>query len=135
MLHGQLRAVVAGTHGHPRVIGDRAHVVRVHAGHHEGYDAERAPRRPDELHARQRRQALARVARQRLIVSRHSLETGRAGFDAPEPHVVEARQRSRPPAYIDASTDKFEARYVELPQASQIPVICQISLVVEYYSR
>ncbi len=51
------------------------------------------------------------------------------------PAVVEARQRSRPPAYIDASTDKFEARYVELPQASQIPVICQISLVVEYYSR
>jgi small subunit ribosomal protein S4 len=44
-------------------------------------------------------------------------------------------ENARPPAYLQLDKDKRSARVNEIPEREQIPVICEISLVVEYYSR
>lgn len=42
---------------------------------------------------------------------------------------------ARPPAYLQADKEKRSVRVAELPEREQIPVMCEASLVVEYYSR
>jgi small subunit ribosomal protein S4 len=42
---------------------------------------------------------------------------------------------ARPPAYLDVDRDKRSTRVSEVPSRDQIPVQCETSLVVEYYSR
>jgi len=62
--------------------------------------------------------------------------------------VVAVRQRSRrlecfrdalagtvPPSYIDLSKPEMKARLLHIPERDEIPVICNVPLVVEYYSR
>lgn len=41
----------------------------------------------------------------------------------------------QPPPYIESHLDGFIARLVDVPQRSDIPVLCDEQLVVEYYSR
>ncbi|WP_433533522.1 30S ribosomal protein S4 [Micromonospora sp. CA-263727] len=48
-----------------------------------------------------------------------------AGAHAPE----------RPAAYLDVDLAGLTARLTRLPQRSEVPVICDVQLVVEYYSR
>lgn len=49
------------------------------------------------------------------------------------PQVVLAMEAARAPSYLELRGDG--ARLRELPEATQIPVICQLPLVVEFYSR
>jgi small subunit ribosomal protein S4 len=42
---------------------------------------------------------------------------------------------ARPPAYLDLDKEKRSARVREIPEREQIPVQCEASLVIEYYSR
>jgi small subunit ribosomal protein S4 len=49
------------------------------------------------------------------------------------PQVVMAMEATRAPSYLDLAGDG--ARLRELPEATQIPVTCQLPLVVEFYSR
>jgi small subunit ribosomal protein S4 len=42
---------------------------------------------------------------------------------------------ARPPAYLDLDKDKRSVRVREIPEREQIPVQCEASLVIEYYSR
>jgi small subunit ribosomal protein S4 len=42
---------------------------------------------------------------------------------------------ARPPAHLSLDKEKRSVRVNEVPEREQIPVICEISLVVEYYSR
>lgn len=51
------------------------------------------------------------------------------------PAVVTAIANARPPAYLDLDGSRAAARLREVPAGSQVPVVCQLSLVVEYYSR
>ena len=37
--------------------------------------------------------------------------------------------------YLERSKELMSARLVYLPQAEEVPVICEIPLVIEYYSR
>lgn len=48
------------------------------------------------------------------------------------PLIIEALGSSNPPAYIDVDKNNFAAR---LPDREEVPVICELSLVTEYYSR
>lgn len=65
------------------------------------------------------------------------------------PHdVIAVRTRSRnlecfrdaiagtvPPSYIELSKPAMSARLLHLPTRDEVPVICNVTLVVEYYSR
>jgi small subunit ribosomal protein S4 len=42
---------------------------------------------------------------------------------------------ARPPAYLELDREKRSARVREIPEREQIPVQCEASLVIEYYSR
>lgn len=44
-------------------------------------------------------------------------------------------ENSRPPAYLQLDREKRSVRVNELPERDQIPVQCEASLIVEYYSR
>jgi small subunit ribosomal protein S4 len=45
------------------------------------------------------------------------------------------RENARPSAHLSLDREKRSVRVNEIPEREQIPVICEISLVVEYYSR
>lgn len=42
---------------------------------------------------------------------------------------------ARPPAYLELDKDKRSVTVREMPEREQIPVQCEASLVIEYYSR
>ena len=42
---------------------------------------------------------------------------------------------ARPPAYVELDRDARSARVREIPEREQIPIQCEASLVIEYYSR
>ncbi len=44
-------------------------------------------------------------------------------------------ENTRPPRYLDLDRDQRRARVVEVPERDQIPVQCEPSLIVEFYSR
>lgn len=47
----------------------------------------------------------------------------------------EAIRNSAPPAYLEVSKADFSAKLLYPPKREEIPVQCEMSLVVEYYSR
>jgi small subunit ribosomal protein S4 len=52
------------------------------------------------------------------------------------PQIVMASQSGvRPPGYLEVTPDEFKARLRELPSPDQVPVVCTLPLVIEYYSR
>jgi small subunit ribosomal protein S4 len=42
---------------------------------------------------------------------------------------------ARPPAYLELDREKRSVRVREVPEREQIPIQCELSLVIEYYSR
>jgi small subunit ribosomal protein S4 len=44
-------------------------------------------------------------------------------------------ENARPPAYLHLDKDKRSVRVNEVPERDQIPVQCEASLIVEFYSR
>jgi len=52
------------------------------------------------------------------------------------PQIMLAAQASpRTAGYLEVNAEQFSARLRELPEADQIPVLCSVALIVEYYSR
>ena len=47
----------------------------------------------------------------------------------------EAIRSAAPPDYLDLSKAEFKAKYLYIPPREEIPVVCDVPLVVEYYSR
>lgn len=47
----------------------------------------------------------------------------------------EAIRSSAPPPYLDVSKADFSAKYLYLPPREEVPVVCEVPLVIEYYSR
>ena len=39
------------------------------------------------------------------------------------------------PAYLDVDKDKAAIKLLEVPMRDKVPVICEIGMVVEFYSR
>lgn len=50
-------------------------------------------------------------------------------------HIQDAIRSAAPPPYLELSKADFSAKYLYTPPKEEIPVICEVSLVVEYYSR
>jgi small subunit ribosomal protein S4 len=44
-------------------------------------------------------------------------------------------ENARPGAHLELDRDKRSVRVREIPEREQIPVQCEVSLIVEYYSR
>lgn len=47
----------------------------------------------------------------------------------------EAIRSSSPPPYLDVSKADFSAKFLYLPPRDEVPVVCEVPLVIEYYSR
>jgi ribosomal protein S4 len=42
---------------------------------------------------------------------------------------------ARPPAYLDTDKEKGTVKLLEIPMRDKVPVICEVGMVVEFYSR
>lgn len=51
------------------------------------------------------------------------------------PIIHEALENTSPPPYVEVDKGNFSSKYARVPSGGEIPVICEISQVVEYYSR
>jgi len=49
--------------------------------------------------------------------------------------IQDSIRSASPPNYIEISKADFSAKLLHIPEREEIPVICEISLVVEFYSR
>ncbi len=47
----------------------------------------------------------------------------------------EAIRTSAPPPYLEVSKSNLSFKYLYLPTRDEVPVVCEIPLVIEYYSR
>jgi small subunit ribosomal protein S4 len=47
----------------------------------------------------------------------------------------EAIRTSAPPAYLEVSKSNLSVKMLYVPPREEVPIICEIPLVVEYYSR
>jgi small subunit ribosomal protein S4 len=52
-----------------------------------------------------------------------------------KPFVQTVMKTATPPAYLSTDPQQLSARLVHLPVREEVPVICEVPLVVEYYSR
>ena len=55
--------------------------------------------------------------------------------DMPLEGFQEAIRSSSPPPYLDVSKADFSAKFLYLPPREEVPVVCEVPLVIEYYSR
>ena len=92
-----------------------------------------------------------------MVVHRHIMGDGqlvdRPSFRVKPGQMIHVKQRSegtepfqvaaagghidllpKTPAYLDVELDKLQARLVERPKRAQVPVTCEVQLVVEYYA-
>ncbi len=51
------------------------------------------------------------------------------------PAFVEAVESSSPPAYLQLSEDDMSVKLLHAPVGEEVPIICDISQVIEFYSR
>lgn len=51
------------------------------------------------------------------------------------PVFVAALEDARPPAYLELDREARRVRVREVPERAQIPVQCEVTMVVEFYSR
>lgn len=51
------------------------------------------------------------------------------------PNIQEAVSDAAPPSYLSLNKENLAVQLVRLPQREEVPVICEVQLVVEYYSR
>lgn len=105
------------------------------------------------------RAAIARTTAQarQMIVHRHILVDGklvdRPSFRVKPGQLVHVKERSegmeifqvaaagghvdvlpKTPAYLEVEIDKLQARLVRRPKRAEVPVTCEVQLVVEYYA-
>ena len=47
----------------------------------------------------------------------------------------ESIRTAAPPVYLTLSKADFSVKFLHLPAREEVPVICEIPLVIEFYSR
>lgn len=47
----------------------------------------------------------------------------------------DAIRSSAPPPYLEVSKADFSAKFLYLPPREEVPIVCEVPLVIEYYSR
>jgi small subunit ribosomal protein S4 len=100
------------------------------------------------------RGGLARTiyAARQYVSHRHILVNGKSvnvsGYTCKEGDVISVRPKSRdmiafqeamddaqPISYLALNKDEMSIRVLAMPERDQIPIICEVPLVIEYYSR
>lgn len=51
------------------------------------------------------------------------------------PVIVDAIDSAVPPSYLELSPDDMSVKFLYLPNREEVPVIAEVSLVIEFYSR
>jgi small subunit ribosomal protein S4 len=51
------------------------------------------------------------------------------------PIFAEALETAHPPGYIALDKENLSAQWLRVPEREQVPVACEVQLVIEYYSR
>ncbi|RIK45082.1 MAG: 30S ribosomal protein S4 [Chloroflexi bacterium] len=51
------------------------------------------------------------------------------------PLILDAVDNANPPSYIELDKANLRARLLRLPEREETPIICELPLVIEYYSR
>ncbi len=51
------------------------------------------------------------------------------------PGMLEAARSASPPPYLELSPDELSVRLLRLPSLGEVPLLCELPLVVEFYSR
>jgi len=51
------------------------------------------------------------------------------------PAAIAVLANAKPPAYLDTDKEKATVKLLEIPMRDQVPVICEVGMVVEFYSR
>ncbi len=91
-------------------------------------------------------------AARQYVSHKHILVNGKSvnipSYQLKEGDVISVRQKSRkmdmfqsaidganPPAYLELSPENFSVTFKYLPIREEVPVVCEVSRVVEYYSR
>lgn len=49
--------------------------------------------------------------------------------------IQDAIRSSAPPPYLEVSKADFSAKFLYMPPREEVPVVCDVPLVIEYYSR
>ena len=49
--------------------------------------------------------------------------------------IQDAIRSTAPPEYLELSKADFSSKLLHIPDREEVPVVCEISLVVEFYSR
>jgi small subunit ribosomal protein S4 len=49
--------------------------------------------------------------------------------------IQEAIRSAAPPPYLDMSKADYSVKFLYLPTREEVPVVCEVPLVIEYYSR
>jgi small subunit ribosomal protein S4 len=49
--------------------------------------------------------------------------------------IQEAIRSAAPPPYLDMSKADYSVKFLYLPPREEVPVVCEVPLVIEYYSR
>jgi small subunit ribosomal protein S4 len=49
--------------------------------------------------------------------------------------IQEAIRSAAPPPYLDLSKADYSVKFLYLPTREEVPVVCEVPLVIEYYSR
>jgi small subunit ribosomal protein S4 len=79
------------------------------------------------------------VDNQRVDLPAYEIKIGQTISVKPKsrqmPLIIESIGNGNPPAYIEVDKNNFAARLMRLPDREEVPVICELSLVTEYYSR
>lgn len=79
------------------------------------------------------------VDERRVDLPAYEIEIGQTISVKPKsrqmPLIVDALGNGTSAPYIDVDKNNFSARLLRLPEREEVPVICELSLVTEYYSR
>jgi len=51
------------------------------------------------------------------------------------PNIQSVFADANPPSYITVNKNNYSAQLVRLPERAEVPVVCEVPLVIEYYSR
>ncbi|MCA9979766.1 MAG: 30S ribosomal protein S4 [Anaerolineales bacterium] len=51
------------------------------------------------------------------------------------PLIADAVENARPPMYINMAKDSFTASFLYVPTREEVPIVCEVAQVIEYYSR
>ncbi len=51
------------------------------------------------------------------------------------PLIADAVENARPPMYVNLAKESFTASFLYVPTREEVPIVCEVAQVIEFYSR